>query len=317
MAWIILFTAFIVLIGFDMLVLHKKNEKVSHKKAAIETAFWVAFAMLFSIAVYYFYKFDWIVSEMEPAEAVTKYLTGYLIELSLSVDNLFVIATIFASQKVPMKYQHRVLFWGIVGAIVMRALMIFFGIALMEKFEWMTYVFGAFLLYTAFNMLKHENDEHHEDEKFKFVKKYFKVTKNFHAEHFWIIENGKRVFTPLFIALIMIEFTDVIFALDSIPAILAVTTERFIVFSSNIFAILGLRSMYFFLANMLEKFHYLKYSIFAILVFVSIKLLLLHTEFIKLLPSWFSLTFIGVSLLLGVLVSVNKITHDDVDDLKD
>lgn len=317
MAWIILFAVFIVLISFDMLVLHKENKKVSHKKAAFETAFWVAFAMLFSIAVFYFYKNGWIESHhgLKPHEAVTKYLTGYLIELSLSVDNLFVIATIFASQKIPMKYQHRVLYWGIVGAIVMRALMIFFGIALIEKFEWMTYVFGLFLLWTAFNMLSHKDDEHHEDEKFKFVKKYFKVTNTFHEQKFWIIENGKRVFTPLFIALIMIEFTDVIFALDSIPAIFAVTTEPYIVFSSNIFAILGLRSMYFFLANMLEKFHYLKYSIFAILIFVSIKLLLVHTDFK--FPNWFSLTFIGISLLVGILVSVRKIATDADDDLKD
>lgn len=316
MAWIILFSVFFVLIAFDMLVLHKKTEKVSHKKAAIETVFWVSFAMLFAVAIYFFYKFGWVESlhGMKPSEAVTKYITGYLIELSLSVDNLFVIATIFASQKVPMKYQHRVLFWGIVGAIVLRALMIFFGIALIEKFSWMTYIFGLFLLYAAFKMLKNEEEEHHEDEKFKFLKKYFKITKNFHGEHFWVIENGKRVMTPLFLALIMIEFTDLIFALDSIPAILAVTTEPYIVFSSNIFAILGLRSMYFFLAKMLEKFHFLKYSIFAILVFVSIKLLTIHTGFH--FPEWFSLTFIGVSLLVGVLVSVNKITHDDVDDFK-
>lgn len=314
MAWIILFSIFAVLLAFDMLVLHKKQEKVSHKKAAIETAFWVFFAFLFAIAVYYFYQNGWVESlhQLTPTEAVTKYITGYLIELSLSVDNLFVIATIFASQRVPMKYQHRVLYWGIIGAIVMRALMIFFGIALIEKFEWMTYVFGLFLLWTAFNMLKKE-EEHHEDEKFKFLRKFFKVTKNFHHEKFWIIENGHRVFTPLFIALIMIEFTDLIFALDSIPAILAVTTEPYIVFSSNIFAILGLRSMYFFLANMLEKFSYLKYSIFAILVFVSIKLLLVHHYKF---PGWLSLSVIGLSLLVGVLVSVYRISHDDEIDVK-
>lgn len=313
MAWIILFSTFAVLLAFDMLVLHKKQEKVSHKKAAIETAFWVSFAFLFAIAVYYFYQNRWVESlhHLTPTEAVTKYITGYLIELSLSVDNLFVIATIFASQRVPMKYQHRVLYWGIIGAIVMRALMIFFGIALIEKFEWMTYVFGLFLLWTAFNMLKKE-EEHHEDEKFKFIRKFFKVTKNFHHEKFWIIENGQRVFTPLFIALIMIEFTDLIFALDSIPAILAVTTEPYIVFSSNIFAILGLRSMYFFLANMLEKFSYLKYSIFAILVFVSIKLLLVHHYKFS---GWLSLSVIGLSLLVGVLVSVYRISHDTEADV--
>ena len=159
--------------------------------------------------------------------------------------------------------------------------------------------------------MKKEDEEHHEDEKFKFIRKFFKVTKNFHGQKFWVFENGQRLFTPLFIALLMIEFTDLIFALDSIPAILAVTTEPYIVFSSNIFAILGLRSMYFFLANMLEKFHYIKYSIFAILVFVSMKLLVIH--YFK-FPGWFSLSFIGLSLLLGVIVSIKMITPEDMKD---
>ena len=309
--WIVLFAIFIVLLAFDMLVLHRKTDKVSHKKAAIETLFWVSFALLFSVAIYYFYKYDWIEAHfpMKPMTAVTKYLTGYLIELSLSVDNLFVIAMIFGAQKVPMKYQHRVLYWGIVGAIVMRGIMIALGITLIEKFSWMTYIFGAFLLYTAFNMLKKEEEK--DESSPSFLKKFFKVTPHFHEEKFWIIENGKRVLTPLFLALIMIEFADLVFALDSIPAILAVTTEPYIVFSSNIFAILGLRSMYFFLANMLEKFIYLKYSIFAILIFVSMKLLVIH--FFK-FPEWFSLSFIALSFIMGILVSIRKVTEHDLED---
>jgi tellurite resistance protein TerC len=311
MAWIVLFGLFVMLLAFDMLVLHKKNEKVSHKKAAIETAFWVSFALLFSIAVYYFYEKDMVIKHfpISGAEAVTKYITGYLIELSLSVDNLFVIAMIFTAQKIPMKFQHRVLYWGIIGAIVMRGIMITLGITLIERFSWMTYVFGAFLLYTAFNMLKHE--EEGEKNPSRFISRFIKVTPEIHGQKFWIKQNGHRLFTPLFLALIMVELADVIFAVDSIPAILAVTTEPYIVFSSNIFAILGLRSMYFFLANMLEKFHYLKYSVFAILVFVAMKLMVSHHYK---LPEWFSLSFIALSLVLGVVVSLNKVTPDDLKD---
>jgi tellurite resistance protein TerC len=221
------------------------------------------------------------------------------------VDNLFVIAMIFTSHKIPIKYQHRVLFWGILGAIIFRGIFIAFGVILFDKISWMTYIFGAFLLYTAFKVLAH-SDEAEEGENSKlnlFLEKHLNISKNLDGEKFFTIENGKRMATPLLATLILIEFTDLLFALDSIPAILAVTTDPFIVFSSNIFAVLGLRAFYFFLANMLEKFKYLKYSVFAILLFVSVKLL--THNFID-FPEWFSLIFIGLSLLIGVIVSLEN-----------
>ncbi len=303
MIWTGLILLVIILLMIDLLILNKKGSVLTQKKVAIETTLWVLIAGLFSFIIYWVFKAELVPNEnlLTPSEAVIKYITGYLIELSLSVDNLFVIAMIFASFKIPVNHQHKVLFWGILGAIVFRALMIWAGITLINQLSWITYVFGAFLLFTAFRMLLKEEDET-KPSKFKaFLYQKFKVSDTLDGQKFWVKENGVKMVTPLFIALIMIELTDVLFAVDSIPAILAVTTDPFIVFSSNIFAVLGLRSMYFFLANMLVKFKYLKYSVFAILVFVSLKLIVLH--FYK-FPEWFSLTFIAVCLLLGILVSL-------------
>jgi len=256
------------------------------------------------LAVYWVFKLELVsnINQLTPDKAVVKYITGYLIELSLSIDNLFVIAMIFTSFKIPMKYQHRALFWGIIGAIFFRGIAISAGIILLKKISWLTYIFGVFLLYTAFKMLVKEEQQEKSPSSFrKQLSKYLNISHTQNEDRFWIIENGIKMGTPLLAALIMIELTDVLFALDSIPAILAITTDPFIVFSSNIFAVLGLRSLYFFLADMLERFHYIKYSVFAILVFVSLKLLVIH--YLK-FPEWFSLSFIGASLLLGVLVSL-------------
>jgi tellurite resistance protein TerC len=305
MIWTGLIILVIILLLIDLLILNKKKSVITHKKVAIETVLWVLIAFAFSFAVYWIYKLQLVdnPNSLEPSTAVIKYITGYLIELSLSVDNLFVISMIFASFKIPLKHQHKVLFLGILGAIIFRGLMIFTGVILINKLSWITYVFGVFLLITAFRMLTKEEDQS-KPSKFKsFLYKRFKVSDNLNEDKFWVVENGIKMVTPLMIALIMIELTDVLFAIDSIPAILAVTTDPFIVFSSNIFAVLGLRSMYFFLANMLDKFHYLKYSVFAILVFVSLKLIVLH--FYK-FPEWFSLAFIAVSLVMGVLISINS-----------
>ncbi|MCB0687250.1 MAG: TerC/Alx family metal homeostasis membrane protein [Saprospiraceae bacterium] len=306
MIWIYFTILILSLLAIDLGVLHKKGQELNHRKAAIETIFWVSIAFLFSLVIFWLYKEGHIDNprQLRPGDALVKYITGYLIELSLSVDNLFVIAFIFASFKIPTKYQHWVLFWGILGAIIFRASLIGVGVILINKISWMTYIFGLFLLFTAFRMLSHADDEEEDQSKMSDrIRKWLKVSKNLNGEKFWTRENGKRLATPLLAALMMIEITDVMFALDSIPAILAVTTDPFIVYSSNMFAILGLRSLYFFLAHMLRKFHYLKYSVFAILVFVAIKLLASHhMEF----PEWFSLTFIGVSLVMGVVVSLQK-----------
>lgn len=307
MVWIILIVLIALLMGFDLVVLNKREQATNNKKAAKETVFWVCIAVSFTAAIYWIYLKGYVanVNNLSAPEAAMKYITGYLIELSLSVDNLFVIAMIFASFKVPLAYQHKVLFWGIIGAIVFRGIMIGIGVALINSVSWMTYVFGAFLLFTAIKMLfEKEKDVDEEKEiKNKGIYKYLKFSKNIDGEKFFTVENGVKMLTPLFGALIIIEFTDVLFALDSIPAILAVTTDPFIVFSSNIFAIMGLRSMYFFLAIMLEKFHYLKYSVIVILIFVSFKLLAMH--YIQ-FPEWISLTVIGVSLLTGIFISLNN-----------
>jgi len=298
--------------AFDLLILNRKGHQITNKRAAIETVFWVSVALLFSGVIFWIYDSGQMSHEstINAADAFVKYTTGYLIELSLSVDNLFVIAMIFASFKIQLENQHKVLFWGIIGAIVLRGVTIGVGVKLIESVEWMTYIFGAFLLFTAFKMLKDEDDS---DEK-KYVKRIhriFKVSQKSDGQNFFTYQDGVRMITPLFAALVMIEITDLLFALDSIPAILSVTTDPFIVFSSNIFAILGLRSMYFFLANMLAKFHFLKYSVFAILVFVSIKLLFIHYFTF---PEWISLAFIGVSLTMGVVVSLNKKAEEKMEE---
>ena len=307
--WIGLILLITILLGLDLIILHKRGEVSTPRKAAIESVIWISIAFLFSLAIYWVFKLELTsnINQLTPSKAVVKYLTGYLIELSLSIDNLFVIAMIFASFKIPIKYQHRALFWGIIGAIFFRGIAIAAGIILLQKISWLTYVFGAFLLFTAFKMLVKDDVKEDSPSFFrKLLNKYFNISHTQNEDRFWIVENGMKMGTPLFAALIMIELTDIMFALDSIPAILAVTTDPFIVFSSNIFAVLGLRSLYFFLADMLERFKYIKYSVFAILVFVALKLIVIH--FIK-FPEWFSLSFISVSLLMGILVSLKKKTN--------
>jgi len=299
--WIVLITHIIILLVIDFFVLHKKDEIPNSRKAIFETLFFVANALLFCVAIYFFDKNGMLTTnKLSPVDSVIKYLTGYIIELSLSVDNLFVIAIIFTGYKVPRQYQHKLLFLGILGAIVFRAALIGVGLILIHKIHNITIFFGLFLLYTAFNMLRKEN----EDEEIKQnsgIARFFNISNVMDNGHFVTEVNGKRVFTALFGALITIEFTDLLFALDSIPAIFAVTTDPFLVLSSNIFAIMGLRSLYFFLANMLEKFKYLKYSVFSILIFVSLKLI--TAQWME-IPEWFSLLFIGISLGIGIWISI-------------
>lgn len=303
--WIAFIALILVFLALDLGVFHKDEHVIQTKEAAIWTAIWVTVAMAFSGVIYWLFEGNHIANptDLTPSKAVIKYITGYLIELSLSVDNVFVIAVIFSSFSIPPLYQHRVLFWGILGAIVFRALMIVFGVALITKFDWVIYVFGVFLLYTAFKMLKSDNEEFDPRKSFIFkqVKKIFPISTKMHGHDFFIKKMGIRAATPLFVALIVIELTDILFALDSIPAILAITADPFIVFSSNIFAILGLRSMYFLISRMLEKFRYINYSLVVILAFVGIKMLLSHhVEF----PEWLSLGVIALALIGGVAASM-------------
>lgn len=304
--WIAFLFAVFIFLALDLGVFNKTPHIISTKEASKWTAIWVSLSFAFSGVIYWLYKTGYVdnPNNLKPTTAAIKYITGYLIELSLSVDNIFVIAIIFASFRIAQKYQHRVLFWGIIGAIVFRGLMIFFGVMLINKFSWTTYLFGAFLVFTALKMLFSKDDEQFDPQKsaiYKVLGKIIPISHHTDKEHFFVRIENKNYATPLFVALVVIEVMDVLFAVDSVPAILAITSDPFLVFSSNIFAILGLRSMYFFLANMLEKFSYLEYSLIAILTFVGLKMLL-HS-FIE-VPEWASLGFIALSLLAGVVVSL-------------
>lgn len=318
MVWEIFIGVVIILLALDLGVFNRKAHVISHKEAAKWTTLWVSLALAFSGGIYWIYLNGYVDNPLNytPRTAFSKYIQGYLLELSLSVDNIFVIAVIFRSFSIPQKYQHRVLFWGIIGAIVFRALMIFFGIWLINKIDWITYVFGAFLIYTAYNMaFSGEESEFNPKQSrvFKIVRKIMPVTKGIHGQRLFVKKMGIWAATPLFLALIIIEFTDVLFALDSIPAILAITEDPFIVFSSNIMAILGLRSMYFFLANIIDKFSYLKYSLAVILVYVGIKMILHH--YLKAngleVPEWLSLSIIVLSLGGGILYSLYRNRKDE------
>ncbi len=307
MVWTLFLIAVVLILALDLGVFNKTPHIISTKEASKWTLIWVTLSFLFSGVIYWLYTTNYIANpdKLLPRAASMKFITGYLIELSLSVDNIFVIAIIFASFKIPQKYQHRVLFWGILGAIVFRGLMIFFGVMLINKFTWTTYLFGAFLIFTALKMLFSGEDEDFQPKDsfvYKTLGKIIPITSEMDGEKFFIVTKAaKKAATPLFVALIVIEVMDVLFAVDSVPAILAITKDPFLVFSSNIFAILGLRSMYFFLANMLAKFSYLEYSLVAILAFVGLKMIL-H-DWIE-VPEWASLGFIALSLLVGILVSL-------------
>lgn len=305
MVWGIFIAAVLVMLVLDLFVFNRKAHVIRTKEASIFTSIWVGLALAFSGVIY------WLFSQgltenptgLTPNEAVLKYVTGYLIELSLSIDNVFVIAVIFSAFSIPDKFQHRVLFWGILGAIVFRALMILFGVALINKFDWIIYVFGVFLLYTAYKMAtSSDTDFNPKNSKvYKLIRRFFPITNKMDGEKFFIRRMGVKAATPLFVALIIIKLTDVLFALDSIPAILAITADPFIVFSSNILAILGLRSMYFLISRMLKKFRYINYSLVIILGFVGIKMLLSQHVHI---PEWLSLSVIVLSLAGGIVASI-------------
>lgn len=306
--WIIFLATIFLFLALDLGVFNKNPHIIKPKEAGIWTGIWVTLSFVFSIVINWIYSNGFIANptNITPSVATIKFITGYLIELSLSIDNIFIIAVIFASFKIPQKYQHRVLFWGILGAIAFRGLMIFFGVILINKFSWMTYIFGAFLIFTAVKMLLKGDEEEFNPKKsfvYRNLRKIMPITTHVEGEYFFVKRKHITAATPLFVALIVIEVMDMLFALDSVPAILAITSDPFLVFSSNIFAILGLRSMYFFLANMLEKFSYLEYSLIAILTFVGVKMLLVH--YYK-FPEWVSLGFIALSLFVGIVISINK-----------
>ena len=253
------------MLALDLGVFHRSAHVVRAKEAAIWTGVWVTLALIFALGLYIW----------QDAQTALTFLTGYVIEESLSIDNIFVIVMIFSYFGVPKEYQHRVLFWGIIGALVMRGAFIWLGALLLQRFEWIIYIFGALLVFTGIRMaIRH--DESFDAEKnpvYRLARRSMPFTTVYDGQRFFTRENGRRVATPLFLVLIMVEFTDLIFAVDSIPAIFAVTTDPFIVYTSNIFAILGLRSLYFLLAGVVGKFHMLKYGLAVILVFVGAKMI--------------------------------------------
>jgi tellurite resistance protein TerC len=273
--------------------------------------------MSFTGIVYGLYEHRWLGFVPGPGvadgtDAVVQYVTGYLLEWSLSVDNIFVIALIFSYLKIPSQYQYRVLFWGIVGAIVLRGMMIAAGTALLHRFDWMFYVFGAILLLSALRMLRNGEDVHDVGNSFpaRLVRRVVPVKAELAGARFFVRENGRLIATPLFVALVMVELTDVVFAVDSIPAILAVTRDPFLVFTSNAFAILGLRSLYFAVAGLMAMFRYLRYSLVLILAFVGMKMLLVsHFR----VPNLVSLSIILGTLALGILASVIAMRRDDAN----
>lgn len=291
--WSVFNVFIIIMLVVDLVVLHKEDEKVSIKEALVWTGVWIVLALIFGIGVYYYMG----------TQTALDYYTGYLIEKSLSVDNIFVFLLVFSYFKVPAKYQHNVLFWGIFGALVMRLVFIFTGVALIERFHWIIYVFGGFLIFTGIKLALEKDKEVHPERNpvLMLVRKLIPITKSYHGSKFFIRRMGKLMATPLFIVLVVIETTDLIFALDSIPAILAITRDEFIIYSSNAFAILGLRALYFAVSGIMQLFHYLHYGLALILVFVGVKMLL--EEFYH-IPTPYALAFIALTLTASIVASI-------------
>jgi tellurite resistance protein TerC len=342
-AWLIFIGFVLAMLALDLGVFHRKSHTVGFKESLGWSAVWITLGLLFSVAVYFAYENHWCGLGVMPDAvdgvinngqlAATKYLTGYVVEKSLSVDNIFVIAMVFGSLAVPAQHQHRVLFWGILGALMLRGAMIGIGAALVQNFHWVLYVFGAFLIFTAIKMLVLEEKEEHPENNpvVRWLRRFFPVTRDYHGQHFFVkaggewaheaavpgaeslpdpvVESavpGKWLLTPLAVALVLVEVTDLIFAVDSIPAIFAITADPFLVFTSNVFAILGLRSLYFALAGMIAKFRYLKPALSLILLLVGVKML--AAKWLKVwLGESFNLTVLGVILAIlatGVVTSL-------------
>jgi len=307
------FNVFVLLmLAVDLGVFHRKAHAVSIREAITWSVVWIALAMLFNLGLYLFWDKLAPGSAYSNSQAALAFFTGYLIEKSLSVDNLFVFVLIFTFFAVPAIYQHRVLFWGILGALLMRGTLIAVGAALLKEFHWIIYVFGAFLVFTGIRMALHRNEEMHPEQNplVKWLRRVMPVTETYEDDHFFIRRAGRLMATPLFLVLVLIESTDLIFAVDSIPAIFAVTQESFIVYTSNVFAILGLRSLYFLLAGVVDKFHYLKLGLSVVLVFVGIKMLIVD---IYKIPVGLSLGVIFAVLTVSIVASLWRAKHTPVD----
>jgi tellurite resistance protein TerC len=292
--WVLFNIFVLVMLALDLGVFHRKAHVVKIKEALIWSAVWIALALLFNVGVYYW----------RGPQIALEFLTGYLLEKSLSVDNVFVFLLIFSYFRVPALCQHKVLFWGILGALIMRAIFIAAGITLIQQFHWVIYVFGAFLIFTGIKMALQKDKEIHPEKNpvIKLFRRLMPVTQDYDEKsRFFVRKAGRLHATPLFVALLVVETTDVIFAVDSIPAVLAITHDPFIVYTSNVFAILGLRALYFALAGIMQLFHYLHYGLSAILVFVGVKMLI--TEIYK-IPITIALGVVAGILLVSVIASL-------------
>lgn len=274
LAWVGFCVFILVMLAVDLGLFNRTPKEVSYKDAAIWSVVWVGLAAIFALLLFGPLGAE-IFGPLRHAKAL-EFVTGYVIELSLSVDNLFVFLLIFSHFKVPAKYQHRVLYWGVLGALVMRIIMIMVGTELIERIHWVIYIFGAFLLYTSVKMFRQQETEiqPENDPLVRLATRFVPITHEYERRKFFTVKNGKRVGTLLLLVLIVVEITDLIFALDSIPAIFGVTTDRFIVYTSNVFAILGLRTFYFLLAGVVEKFHYLRFGLGFVLGFIGVKMVL-------------------------------------------
>ncbi len=287
--WLVLLGIIVVLLLVDLLVVHREAHEIRTREAVVESVAWISVGLAFSALVWWWFG----------GPATTEYLSGYLIEKSLSIDNVFVWALVMGYFRVPQRYQHRVLFWGIFGALIMRALFIFAGISIINRFEWVLYVFGAFLLYTAGTLVFTDKD-HVDPGESRFlavVRRFIHTTDELDGQKLFTRRNGRLLATPLFSVLLLIEFTDVMFAVDSVPAVLAVSHDQFIVFSSNAFAILGLRALYFLLADMHGRFVFLQQGLAIILAFVGVKMII-HSWYH--IPTWLSLVVIAIVLVASV-----------------
>ncbi|MEN2998016.1 MAG: TerC family protein [Brevinematia bacterium] len=298
--WGVFWAVFFVVLFLDLFVFFRKPKEVDLKKALILSGIWVTLAMLYSLLVFYY----------EGVKLGVQYLTAYLVELSLSVDNLFVFLVIFSFFMVPKEYQHKVLFWGVIGAIVFRGIFIFLGVSLVEQFSWLFIVFGAFLVYTSLLLIlrKEENESKIERKlAYRLARKLFRVTPDYVGGKFFAKIDGKLWATPLFLCLIIVETTDVMFAIDSIPAVLGISTNLLVVYTSNIFAIMGLRSMYFALAGIMDMFRYLKYGLSVILAYIGVKMIvkeIFHIHVDAVLSFGIVVTILAISVVLSLIVKV-------------
>lgn len=301
----------LAMLALDLGVFHRHAHTVSVKEATIWSVVWISLALVFNAGIYFFWQQLVPTSAYSNSDAALSFFTGYLIEKSLSVDNIFVFVLIFSYFSVPPQYQHRILFWGIIGALLMRAALILVGATLIKEFHWIIWVFGAFLIFTGIKMAFHKNEELHPEQNplIKLFRRLMPVTNTYEGSRFFVRQAGKLMATPLFLVLLMIESTDLIFAVDSIPAIFAVTQEPFIVYTSNVFAILGLRSLYFLLAGVMDKFYYLKLGLSVVLTFVGVKMLMpdlstLLTGISYKIPTLVSLGVVAGILIVAVIASL-------------